>query len=65
MATNRLLRRAEIEERLGVSCTTIYRLMRAGKFPLPIKVGPKAVRWHQSDIEDYLTSRPLATGEAA
>ena len=63
--TDRLLRRKEVETRCGIARTTIYRLMRCGQFPEPLKVGPRAVRWLESEIETWLAERPRATGEAA
>ena len=62
---DRMLRREEVEARCGIARTTIYRLMRAGQFPEPLQVGPRAVRWPASEIEAWLASRPRATGEAA
>lgn len=62
---DRLVARTEVEERFGLSCTTIYRLMRAGKFPEPIKVGGKAVRWRESELDAWVASRPRASGEGA
>ena len=61
----KLLSRFEVEELSGLSCSTLYRLMRSGLFPEPIKVGPRAVRWRQADLDDWLKSRPKATGQAA
>ncbi len=60
---DRLLRRRQVEDITGLSRSSIYRLMRNGEFPLPIKVGPAAVRWKASDISAWLEARPLATGE--
>ncbi len=62
---DRLMRREEVEARCGIARSTIYRLMRCGEFPEPIKVGPRAVRWPASEIEQWLSGRPRATGEAA
>ena len=62
---DRLLRREEVETRVGLARTTIYRKMREGSFPTPIQVGARAVRWPASEIEAWLASRPRATGEAA
>ena len=62
---DRLLHRAEVEARTGLARTTIYRKMRAGTFPLPLKISERAVRWRSSDVHEYIESRPLATGEAA
>ena len=60
---DRLLRRAEVEAWTGLSTTTIYRLMRAGKFPRPLKISAKAVRWWASEIAAWLDSLPRSTGE--
>ena len=58
-----LLRRTEVERRTGLSCTSIYRLMRVGAFPEPVRVGPRAVRWLASEIEAWLQGLSRATGE--
>ena len=65
MATDYLIDRQEVERRVGLTRSTIYDAMRRGEFPLPLKVGPKAVRWRSSEIEAWVESRPLATGEVA
>ena len=62
-SVHRLLTRPEVEARTGLSCSSIYRAMRAGWFPEPLKVGVRAVRWPQAEIEEWLASRPRATGE--
>ena len=50
-----LLTRQEVE--------AIYRLMRAQKFPEPLRIGQRAVRWPASEIEAWIESRPRATGD--
>ena len=59
----RLLRRVEVEDRFGISRTKIYRLMREGRFPEPLKVGERSVRWRESEVTSWLESLPRATGE--
>ena len=61
--SDRLLRRAEVEARCGLSRTTIYRLMRAGAFPAPIRVGQRSVRWPEKEVEEWLAGRPRAHGD--
>ena len=61
---DRLMRREEVEERTGLSRSTLYRKMREGTFPEPLRVGARAVRWPCSEIEAWLAARPRATGEA-
>ena len=58
---NRFLRRREVEQMVGLSRTSIYRLADSGDFPHPIRVGPRAVRWRLRDIEQWMLERPLAT----
>ena len=60
---DRLLRRSQVEQLCQLSCSTIYRLMRLGQFPEPIRIGPRAVRWSLREIEAYLAGCPRATGE--
>lgn len=62
-AQDRLLRRREVETRTALSRSAIYRLMRCGEFPVPVKIGPRAVRWSVHEIELWLATRPRATGE--
>ena len=46
----RLIGRAEVEELLGVSRPTVFRMVRDGRLPRPIKIGPKSNRWRGKDI---------------
>ena len=58
-----LLRREEVEERFGVSRSWIYCEMRAGRFPEPVRIGMRAVRWRVSDLDEWAAGRPVAHGE--
>ena len=51
------LRCRDVEEMISLSRSTIYRLMKAGQVPQPIKIGSRAVRWRQSDIEAWMDSK--------
>ena len=61
--TERLLRLSEVQPRTGLSRTTIYRKMRDGSFPEPLKIGVRAVRWPESEIAAWLAARPRASGD--
>ena len=61
--TNRLLTRQEVQQKCRLGRSTIYRMMRLGKFPEPLLVGERAVRWRASEIDDFLATRPRANGE--
>ena len=56
----RLLRREEVESLVGLKRSSLYREMRAGRFPLPPRIGPRAVRWPASEIQSWLASRARA-----
>ena len=67
MSTDRdvLLTRREVERRTGLSRSTLYRKMREGTFPVPLKISDRAVRWRERDIRAYVDSRPRSYGETA
>ena len=64
-AIGKLLTCGQVQDRIGLGTSTIYRLMRRGTFPSPLKIGGKCVRWDADEIEAWLASRPRATGVAA
>ena len=63
--TMELLTRREVEAMVRLGRSAIYRLMREGRFPLPIVVGARSVRWRSGEISQYLESRPRASGDTA
>ena len=54
MAIDRLLRLADVEDRVGIRRSAIYRWMNDGRFPTPVRVGPRAVRWRESDVQGWI-----------
>ena len=63
---DRLLTRREVERRLGVSRPTIYKWMAGPeRFPRPVKLGRRAVRWRAADVEGWLASQPRSAGGVA
>ena len=54
------LHRREVEEIVGLSRTSIYRLMESGEFPRPVRITKKAVRWPESTIGKWLAERAKA-----
>ena len=57
--TIRILRRSQVEDQIGLSRSSIYQMMSDGDFPLPIKIGKRAIGWKQQDIIDWLDNRKL------
>lgn len=52
-----ILRRRQVEKRTGLSRSTLYEFLKAGRFPRPIRLGLRAVGWVESDIESWLQER--------
>jgi prophage regulatory protein len=42
----------------GLGRSTIYRLVADGSFPAPVRLGPRAVGWRWSDLDQWTNSRP-------
>ena len=59
-----LLRCAAVERLTCRSRTLIYRDIREGRFPAPIKIGPKASAWLASEVEAWIAAR-VAERDAA
>jgi prophage regulatory protein len=52
-----ILRRPKVQERTGLSRSTIYDLMRKGLFPKPIALGPRSKGWVSSEITSWIEER--------
>lgn len=52
-----LIRRPEVLQRCGISNTTLHRLIHAGDFPTPVRLGPRAVAWVESEVVEWIEQR--------
>jgi prophage regulatory protein len=52
-----ILRRKQVQERTGLSRSTIYLRIAQGTFPKTVSLGARAVGWLESEIEEWLNSR--------
>lgn len=52
-----ILRRNQVQDRTGLSRSTIYLHIQKGTFPKPIKLGERSVGWLENEIDDWLESR--------
>jgi prophage regulatory protein len=57
---DKLLRRYEVEDQVALKRSAIYALMSENKFPKPLKVAGRAVRWRQSDIAAWISEQVVA-----
>ena len=62
-AEDRLLSRGEVERRVGLQRSALYDLMRRGKFPEPIRVTARAVRWSAREVESWVAGLERSHGD--
>ncbi len=54
------LKPSEVAEKVRISRSSLFRWVREGRFPAPIKLG-KRVLWAESEVETFLSaSKKLA-----
>ena len=52
-----ILRRRHVEQRTGLSRSTLYQYIKDGDFPPPVQLGLRAVGWLESDVSDWISAR--------
>ncbi|MBF0416647.1 MAG: AlpA family phage regulatory protein [Magnetococcales bacterium] len=57
---DRILRRREVQTRVGTPCSTLYNWIEKGIFPKPIQLGPRNVGWLESTVAAWIASRQPA-----
>ena len=57
METDKLIRRRQVLELIGLSHTTQWRMEKAGKFPARVKIGTGSVGWHLAEVEEWVRGR--------
>ena len=58
--TTRLLTLREVTRMTALSRSAVYALMGESRFPKPIRIGSRAVRWVEQEVLDFIASRPRA-----
>jgi prophage regulatory protein len=52
-----ILRRPDVEVKVGFKRAYLYELMKEGKFPRQIQLGVRAVGWDSVEIEQWILDR--------
>ena len=55
---DRLVTIDEVCRTTAMPKSSVYNRMQRGLFPKPLKVGPRSVRWLESELENWMASRP-------
>lgn len=56
----KFLRLPAVIEMVGMKRATIYKRIKAGTFPEPVQIGPRAVAWDETTLANWQAS--LETG---
>ncbi len=54
----RLLRPKQVMARMGWSRTTLWRRVRAGKFPAPVKTGANGIAFFEDEVDEAQANLP-------
>jgi len=54
--TTQIHRLPSVRARSGLSTSSIYRRIKDGTFPAPVKLGPRASGWREEDLERWAQS---------
>ena len=60
----RLIRRQEVQAKTGLGASSIYAMMKQGKFPKAITLSERRVAWIESDVDQWISER-IASHKAA
>jgi prophage regulatory protein len=58
---NKILRLRAAKDWTGLSRSTIYAMMKDGKFPQSITLSTRAVGWLEADIQAWIDSRIVSS----
>jgi len=61
----RILRMAEVEARVGLGRSRIYRLIKEGDFPRAVPLTERTVGWIASEVDDWIEGRVRRRDQAA
>ena len=63
-SNDRMLRIGQVQELVGLSRPSLYRRMRDSGFPRPRRMGPRASRWSEVAVREWLEARPEGGGDS-
>jgi prophage regulatory protein len=54
---SRLVRLPEVLSRVGLSRSSIYKLISDGSFPAAISIGPRSVAWLEDEVDQWIEQK--------
>jgi len=64
MTSLKIIRPKELAELLSISTVTLWRMEKRGELPKRKQISSRAVGWLESEIEEWLKTRPDADTSA-
>lgn len=59
---SKILRLKQVQECTGLSRSSIYALLKDGKFPQSLKLSERSIGWHEEEIQSWINSRKPTGG---
>jgi len=56
-----LLRLKQVECLTGCRKSTLYRMMKQGRFPRSVEITPRLVAWSEADVQQWIEERITAS----
>ncbi len=54
-----IIRRRAVQERTGLTRSTMYLYISKGEFPRPVALGLRAVGWRESEVNAWINARQV------
>lgn len=61
---SKIIRKKEVCELTGLSRSTIYDQISAGRFPRQVRLGVRSVGWRLEEIQAWIAARPIVASGA-
>jgi len=59
--SKRILRVRKVEEKTGLKKSSIYAMVKDGRFPEQIKLGPRASGWVEEEVDAWIDKQIAAS----
>lgn len=56
-ADNRFLRLPQVMALIGLSKSTVYKLVRRGEFPAPLRLSERCIAWRAAEVASWMDAR--------
>lgn len=61
----RLLKIAEVRRLVSLHRVTIYKWIKRGQFPSPVRIGLRNNAWRESEIAEWIAARPKVRSDGS